>query len=46
VKPSESDFDALADMQVKWEEAAKAAENIPIVKFGQALERARARRST
>src|SRR5208283_2247185 len=45
MNPSESDFDALADMQMKYEEAARATENIPIVKFGRALERARARRA-
>jgi predicted nucleotide-binding protein len=43
---SESDYDALADMTVREEEAAKTTENIPIVKFGRALERARARRAT
>lgn len=46
MNPSESDFDAAADMQARYEEAAKATENIPIVKFGLALERARARRAT
>lgn len=43
---SESEFDAVADMQVRYEEALKAAENMPVMKFGLALERARARRST
>jgi|SRR5208283_205531 len=45
MNPSESDLDAAADMQAKYEEAAKATGNIPIVKFGPALERARARRA-
>jgi predicted nucleotide-binding protein len=45
VNPSKSDFDAAADLQAKYEEAAKATGNIPIVKFGPALERARARRA-
>jgi hypothetical protein len=40
-----SDLDAAADIQVKYEEAARAAENIPLVKFGRALARARARRA-
>jgi hypothetical protein len=37
-------FDALADKAIKLEDAAEAAEDIPIVKFGQAFARARARR--
>ncbi len=45
MNPSESDFDAAADMQTKYEEAAKATGNIPIVKFGRSLDRARARRA-
>ena len=43
---SESEFDAAAEMQVKFEEAARAVENLPIMKFSRALERARARRAS
>ena len=39
------EFDAAADMQVKYEEAAKAFENIPAAKHSRALERARAKRA-
>lgn len=46
INRSEADFDALAEMQVRWEQAAKTAENLPIMKFSRALERARARRSS
>jgi hypothetical protein len=43
---SESDYDALAGWTTRWDEAAKATENIAIMKFGRALERARARCAT
>lgn len=43
---SKIDFDAAAEMQVRFEEAARVAENNPFVKLGRAVERARARRSS